>query len=247
MRRIVALLAGFWLALSVAGTPALSQEGLQQREALAREIISNPLTLREQREIEAGTIDGVTRRVFKKLGTTSDWGPDHPDWQRIFPEFAADYSALFQSYLPNSLEQLRGALARRFTENELREILVKLNDGDFAAVKSAMAALGMGMLVTMRLSSFLNEPSLYSKAERAELSALAQSLRSKGPELAALNERLAFFQNSPSVVRYLQVEEEVRTEFARRFQTDEQFRRRISEFSDRWEKRMASRVPGAPE
>lgn len=229
------------LAITVASAQVRADDVRGNREALADRIVGNSASHNDRDEIEKAMTDAAARPLFKKIRADGNWGPEHPVWTRLLPEFSAAFGRLLENYAPDIEGRLKAALANSLSEGELSEIAATLNDARYAETQALLKQLGFNSASAMRLMGVLSSPALYSQAEKDLLKEQLLRLKEREKELEALKARLDSMLKSfqtPAFAKYQQLLTEVLSASLRRLEADELARQRLRSFVVTWQERV---------
>jgi hypothetical protein len=233
----------FFLAVALESAPisAWSDEPLSIREALASKIVSNPATQFDQEEFEAAMTDAAARPLFKKIRTDTNWGPEHPTWRQLFPEFNASFRNFTKGLSFGVEERLKMALATALTETELSEIVATLSDAKYLDNLKIMKQLGIDSASVMRIMGIVTTPALYSQAEKESLKEKFSGLKGRERELETLKPRIDAALKSvqtPAFTNYQRVLAAVLSELLRSLETDDSARQQMRSLIVTWQDRV---------
>jgi hypothetical protein len=228
------------LSLTLA-MPARSQDSAVAREALAEKIVSNQADRTEQTALEAAFAENTSRYVFKRLRTDPKWGPEHPNWKKLYPEFSAAFISLSKGLVPELNSRLKTALVSSLTEKELAEVDALLNDAKYVETVQLLRKHGIDNTFALRVVGVSRTPLLYSQAERAAVKEKIEELSKADSELAALKPKLdatmAGFK-TPTAVKYQQLVANVMLDSFRKINADEATRQKMDAFVADWRTRV---------
>lgn len=229
------------LALASAAVSAWSQDPVNLRPALAGRIVSNPANRLGQEELEAAMTDAAARPLFKKIRTDSDWGPEHPTWKELFPQFSASFRKLSDALSAGSEERLTTALANSLTEQELVEVAAKISDAGYLENFELLKQFGIDPAGVMRVMSLVATPGLYSQSEKDALKEKLLRLKGREKELGALKVRLEAALKTlqtPAFTKYQRVLLEVLSELLRRLESDASAKEQLQSFIAKWQDKV---------
>jgi hypothetical protein len=204
---------------------------------LAQQALGGAASKSVKEEMERDFADATSRPLFKHLRTDAGWGPEHPAWKALFPEFKAGMANMNKDLSPDLEANLTAALARSLTEDELTEIVAKQNDGSYEKFLAMLQEIGFSNSMTIQLMGIAANPSLYSQAEKDSLKDQLMRFKGRESELTAAMPRvetaLKAFQ-TPAFTKYRKVLTEGMSAAITRTQTDPQARLRVLAFLGEW-------------
>lgn len=217
--------------------PAHGQDSAAAREALAEKIVNNKDDRLEQQALEVAMTENTSRYVFKRLRSDPAWGPEHPNWKNLYPEFSAAFISLSKELVPALDVRLKTALAASLTEKELAEVDTILIDAKYVEVVQLLRKHGIDNTFALRVVGVSRTPLLYSKAEKASVREKIEELSKANSELAALKPKLdatmAGFK-TPTAVKYQQLVANVMLESFRKINADDATRKKMDAFVADW-------------
>lgn len=236
-------IGGFILALAIAVASAhvRADSILENREALASRIVGNSASHNDRDEIEKAMTDAAARPLFKKIRADRNWGPEHPVWTKLLPEFSVAFGRLLENYAPDIEGRLKSALANSLSEGELSEIAATLSDARYVETQALLKQLGFNSASAIRIMGVLTSPALYSQAEKDLLKEQLSRLKEREKELEALKTRLDSMLKSfqtPAFAKYQQLLPEVLSASLRRLEADEAARQQLRSFVVTWQERV---------
>lgn len=229
------------VATAVTSNAAWSEETADPRKRLAEKIVASPATQMDKEEAETAMLELAARPIFKKIRSDNAWGPEHPIWTKLFPEFCVALGDLVSALPLRAEEILITALAKSLTEAELSEIAATLGDSRFLESLALLRQLGFNSASVMTIAGMVTSPSLYSQVEKDAMKEKFSSLRMREGEMEALKPRIAAAQDTfrtPAFAKYQKVFSDVLAEGYWRLQTSDPARKQLQSFVIAWQNKL---------
>lgn len=192
----------FVACVFVATPQALRAQPSEPRIEAARALVQGKDALLAPMRLYEMTADLFCRSYFIELRRDAEWGPNHPIWSRLLPEFCAE---LVQLALPDgqSLEgYLQAELAKELTQGELLDMGARNSDVAAIAASRRLQELGLNWIFVVQASKPPGTARLYSRAEREVAIRTAQILRDQAPEVSADVRSAFIYLDAPSFISY---------------------------------------------
>lgn len=146
--------------------------------------------------------------MLRDLGFSKGLTPDHPAWFKLLDELKSELVSLFKETSPDASGLFQRALVDELDEMQLAELSSALRTPAFADLQALLAQLGLTPASVLRMAMETQQPSLYSKEERADtqkrLPLWETREREFGERLPRTQTALAL-AHSPAFQAYLQM------------------------------------------
>lgn len=214
-----------------------------RRSALAERIVQQPSSQLAARELGNYLADMAARPMFKSLRRDLNWGPDHPVWQRQFPEFVIAYASLSEELSPDVPGRLKEALAASMSEAELGEVATTLGSPRFRELERKLRSLGLDQRTALTLVGMSTSPELFSRSEKEAMRRQVLTIGNREQELLSLNQWMESAMRefrTPAFQRYEKILPEVLTAARQRIKNDEHAMEALKNFVTAWRLRVAA-------
>jgi hypothetical protein len=236
--------SGLLMTVLLFANAAWAQD-VARREALAAQIVDDPVVRAESEKLENAINEATARPVFKRLVETPGWGPENPAWKAVFPRFLPSFGSLMSEMSPDRPARLKAALAKEMTEGELAEVLTVTKDESLAKLRQRLNDAGMDNVLSLQLAALRKTPELYSKEEKELIQgkAAAARERAKGLESAKPEvEKAMQLLKSPAMIKYKTIVNFQLSEPVRRIETDASIKKQMRAFMVDWRNTVASKL-----